>query len=215
MRKILIPASFMLLALVGCSSDNNSHAPENSASATSTVTIATKSQSNEIESQSSIADPSSSETPVNALPEKPKTSFSGTTLKGNDLNFFILPDTAQKEMNDSVRGTGATGSWGALCSNNALPDQLAETGVITSEFNGGHSHVWRSLKYVADEASKPTEIDDLALENIMNGASEVQLSNKQCIVMNSALPSAGSQGYFSAIAGQYANGQLSNTVELY
>lgn len=163
----------------------------------------------------STASPSPSETPVQAIPEANKTSFSGTTLKGNDLNFIILPETTQQTMDEIVYGSGATGSWGALCSAAAAPEQLAETGVTTAEPDGGHAHVWRSLKYTADEANDRSKIDGLALANIMNSDPEIQSLGKQCVVMNSQLTSAGANKYPSATAGQYIGGQLSNTVELH
>lgn len=164
---------------------------------------------------SSTPSASSTTTSTSATTESTKTSFSGTTLKGNDLDFIILPQSAQREMNDSVMGSGATGSWGALCSNAATPEQLSETGVTTTEPDGGHSHVWRSLKYAADEANNRAAIDGVALANIMNSASEVQSLGKQCVVMNSYLSSAGAQEYPSATAGQYVTGDLIDTVELY
>lgn len=164
---------------------------------------------------SSTPSASTATSSTNGAAENTKTSFSGTTLKGNDLNFIILPRSAQQEMNDSAIGSGATGSWGALCSNAATPEQLSETGVTTTEPNGGHSHIWRSLKYAADEANNRAAIDGVALANIMNSSSEVQSLGKQCVVMNSYLPSAGAQEYPSATAGRYISGDLIDTVELY
>lgn len=164
---------------------------------------------------SATATPLPSETPVQAIPEANKTSFAGTTLKGNGLNFIILPESTQQTMDDLVHGSGATGSWGALCSVAATPEQLAETGVTTTEPGGGHEHVWRSLQYTAVEAHNPSKIDGVALADIMNSDPEVQSLGKQCVVMNSELTSAGAQEYPSATAGQYISSQLSSTVDLH
>ncbi len=74
--------------------------------------------------------------------------LNGTTLKGNDINFRIFSANAQKEMNNEMPSE-LQGTWGALCSFNALPEQLEETGASVD------GAVFRSLKYATDESGLP------------------------------------------------------------
>lgn len=121
MKKTLPLLTLALVSLTGCVNINNA-APEESASSsrsaspsstvTSSTTAAPASSSKAPESPSS----SSSETPVHAVPEKTqnasKTSFAGTTAKGNDISFYMLPAFDQDTMNGMMRSNWSVGLVG-------------------------------------------------------------------------------------------------------
>lgn len=67
--------------------------------------------------------------------------LTGTTLKGNDIRFYIFSPNFQKELNSQLPSQ-LNGSWGALCCVGATEDQLNETGALTS--TSGKDYLWRS-----------------------------------------------------------------------
>lgn len=232
MRKhALTTATIALLALTGCSADNNAAStpetsqPNTSASASPSPTPSpstSEAQSPEVTASATALAQEEADALNSVAPASPpaslqeKTFFSGTTLKGNDLLFYILPEDKQDELNDKMMGSGLTGSWGALCSEQAVPDQLSETGIITAEPNGGHEHVWRSLRYAVPESGNYTPEEADIVAQFLNDSSISQAGNMQCVAMNSELKSAGRQMYTSVTEGYYGGGPgLQDTVELY
>lgn len=223
MKKTLPLLALALVSLTGCVNINNA-APEESASSspsaspssadTSSTTAAPASSSKAPESPSS----SPSETPVHAVPEKTqnasKTSFSGTTAKGNDISFFMLPAFDQDTMNGMMRSTGLSGSWASLCSSAATQKQLTETAVNTVS-SSGSVHTWMSFKYAAPYLDVMTESQSQLLEQkLVDGPAEG--TNLTCIPVITQQVSASLQGYPSATVGQYVGSQnLVNTVEIY
>lgn len=74
--------------------------------------------------------------------------LTGTTLKGNDIRFYIFSPNYQKELNN-VMPQSLNGSWGAICSVAASEDQLNETGAQTT--SGTNTYVWRSITHALAE----------------------------------------------------------------
>ena len=211
MKKALTIGSLALLALTGCSSATEKPSGSPTASVSESPTQATT-QTTPIANATTPT-----ETPVAAIPEATKKIFSGTTLKGNDIMFQILSQDDQQQLNQSVKGSGLTGSWGILCSEKALIEQLQETGVITTESGGqGHAHIWRPVKYATAESSNysPEIIDQVS--EMLSDASTSQAGNLKCVGMQTVLKSAAQQGFSSATVGRYmGNGQVIDTVEIY
>lgn len=213
MKKSLALTALALIALTGCSS--NEPAPEKTVTVTATPEPDSTTATSSAPTQTTEPTQEPTETPVAAVPETNKTVFTGTTLKGNDILFYILPATNQEKINESVKGTGLTGSWGALCSEGALKEQLMETGVITTEDNGnGHPHVWRSLNYATPESGNFSEDVSAEIGQYLNEAAFSQSGDMKCVAMQTELRSAGQQGYPTATIGHYlGNGTLENTIE--
>lgn len=131
----------------------------------------------------------------------------GTTLKGNDIRFYIYSPNYQKELNDKMPEQ-LKGSWGALCSVAAAESQLNETGALT-----GGGHVWRSLNYAQAEAGVPgldSEADYKAYEavSLLEGGSE------KCVLVQ-AVDLGAAVKTDTATIGQYVGtSELVNTVEV-
>lgn len=223
MKKTLTLTALSLLALTGCSANNSTATTSASASSSPTPSPSTSEAQSPAVTASATALAQEEADALNSVaPASPpaslqeKTFFSGTTLKGNDLLFYILPEDKQDELNDKMMGSGLTGSWGALCSEQAVPDQLSETGIITAEPNGGHEHVWRSLRYAVPESGNYTPEEADIVAQFLNDSSISQAGDMQCVAMNSELKSAGRQMYTSVTEGYYGGGPgLQDTVELY
>lgn len=213
MKKSLALTALALVALTGCST--NEPTPEKTVTVTATPESEATVTSSSAPTQTTEPTQKPTETPVEAIPETNKTVFAGTTLKGNDIIFYILPQNDQEKMNESVKGTGLTGSWGALCSEGALREQLMETGVITTEDNGnGHPHVWRSLNYATTESGNFSEDVSAEIGQYLNEAAFSQSGDMKCVAMQTELRSAGQQGYPAVTIGHYlGDGVLENTIE--
>ncbi|WP_237693160.1 hypothetical protein [Rothia nasimurium] len=145
-----------------------------------------------------------------------KTSFSGTTLKGNDISFEILDDDSQTLLNDNGQSLGLVGAWGRLCSSAATMEQLEETGVLTQSPVNEDSYVWRSMKYAVSEGGHvPASELDSAVEALSAG-SRVQIDGKNCIAVNTDMKWALDYDYDFVTVGQYVGSkELLNTVEIY
>ncbi|WP_237243139.1 hypothetical protein [Rothia nasisuis] len=132
--------------------------------------------------------------------------LSGTTLKGNDIRFFIYSPNYQEELNETMPEP-LTGAWGALCSAMAAEDQLNETGVLTE---GGH--VWRSLKYALLESGVPG-LDSEADYKTYEAESLIEGGDEKCVLVQSANPTAAVITSTATIGQYVGNAELLSTVE--
>lgn len=162
--------------------------------------------------------PTPTETPVSAIPETSgtptagkKNLYAGTTTKGNDINFTILPDQTQKEQNVANQQTGAVGAWGKLCSTTATADQLKETGVATTnQFN--ETFVWRSLKYAAGETNPNLKAEDV---KVLDKAKASEEPDQHCEIVMAGTKNVLDYNYDTVTVGRYmGTTQLADPTEI-
>ena len=209
-KKALALLGISALLLTGCgTSITSDNAPSESAATASTP--ATEEPTPVATSEQPEAEATSE--PASAAK---KTSFSGTTLKGNDISFEILDADSQTLLNSNGQSLGLVGAWGRLCSSAATMEQLEETGVLTQSPVNADSYVWRSMKYAVAEGGRvPASELDSAVEALSAG-SRVQIDGKNCIAVNTDMKWALDYDYDFVTVGQYIGSkELLNTVEIY
>ncbi|WP_237220431.1 hypothetical protein [Rothia nasimurium] len=145
-----------------------------------------------------------------------KISFSGTTLKGNDISFEILDDATQTDLNVKTQEFGLVGAWGRLCSAGAVIAQLEETGVLTQSPVNEDSYVWRSVKYAVAEGGRVSESEIGFISEAFSAGASGQVDGKNCILVNTDMKWALDYEYDFVTVGQYVGSkELLNTVEIY
>lgn len=161
--------------------------------------------SNNASADGSSAEPTGN-TQVNDIADK--TIFRGTTMKGNDITFIILSPAQQQELHNA----GGLGSWGLLCSVKALPEQLNETGVNSTEA-GGAVHTWRSLAYTSTEVGYSPETHD-SVANRISAFADQEASGSNCVGVNAGDANAATKSYGTVTVGQYfGTSALDNPVQ--
>lgn len=209
-KKALALLGISALLLTGCGTSTTSdNAPSESAATASTPAT---------EEPTPVA---TSEQPATEATSEPasaakKTSFSGTTLKGNDISFEILDDTTQTDLNTKTQEFGLVGAWGRLCSAGAVIAQLEETGVLTQSPVNEDSYVWRSVKYAVAEGGRVSDSEIGFISEAFSAGASGQVNGKNCILVNTDMKWALDYDYDFVTVGQYVGSkELLNTVEIY
>ncbi|MFW0120327.1 hypothetical protein ACN08Y_10480 [Rothia sp. P5764] len=151
---------------------------------------------------------------ASAPSSKLRRAFTGTTLKGNDIGFAILDPAEQISLNEQMKGVSFEGSWGVLCSQMAVVDQLKETGVETTNKATGDTYAWRSIKYAGPERLGAGE-DMQAINGVLDAASAQSMeTGHNCALVMSDDPVA-MMGADTATVGRYmGGGQIIDRAEI-
>lgn len=217
MKKSLACLSLSALLLTGCVSVNNSAGDATGATTTepstsSTTAVATPSATSPEPSEATTQTTSPDTT---ATSSKLRQAFTGTTLKGNDIGFAILDPAEQISLNEQMKGIGFEGSWGVLCSQMAVVDQLKETGVETTNNTNGDTYTWRSIKYAAPEKLGAGEDTQLINEILDAASAQTMQTGHNCAMMISDDPVA-MMGADTATVGRYmGGGQIIDRAEIH
>lgn len=211
MKKPLAYISLSALLLTGCGSANNDAGSE---PATTITESATSSEPAPTPSATS-PEPSEATTQAATIPSsKLRRTFTGTTLKGNDIGFAILDPAEQITLNEQMKGVGFEGSWGVLCSQMAVVEQLKETGVETTNTTNGDTYTWRSIKYAGPERLGAGE-DMQIINELLDAASAQSMeTGHNCALVMSDDPVA-MMGADTATVGRYmGSGQIIDRAEI-
>lgn len=184
MNKKLTLAAVALLALTGCAADSNDSAEPTPAPETTTVTVTAEPESTETPEPANTPTPEPTTDAASPEAAQAKEYFSGTTLKGNDLTFIIHDKETHRELNTKLEPYNLTGSWGMICSYQALPEQLTETAIESYSPNGNRS-VWKSMKYAFAENNQITADTELIAEALAEVSSQTH-EGRNCAMVYSS-----------------------------
>lgn len=209
-KRTLTLLSTAALLLAGCGT------PESTTTATETTPPAASTTTTETTAPTPTSEQPTTPTPETTTETAKKTSYAGTTLKGNDISFEILDSETQTDLNVKTQSYGLVGAWGRLCSAGALIVQLEETGVLTQSPVTSDSYVWRSLKYALAEGGRVSDAEYQALVAAFSEGASGQVDGKNCILVNTDMKWVLDHDYEFVTVGQYVGSkELLNTVDIY
>lgn len=207
MKKYLPYLAIGALALTGCTSGL---APEKNSPSPATPVSSSAASSPSISSSQGVT-PSETSSPTQTLSTAEE--FSGTTLKGNPLQFSFFNSTQQDYLNNLIANKKKM-SWGVLCSPTATADQLQETGVSVNDPDGDKS-VLRSMKYATQEISSISPGAQAAIANMLETVDFPNTQGMNCAGVVSEDGEVSKRSYREVTAGQYVGTvDLLDTVEL-